>query len=152
MKLTCTAQKLTSLAIIAIAMTCTASKAGASDGPDAPPPLTPEQHALLQKAAMQEKLLVRNITFFPPITQIYIQHMRKDPELGNVPVSDEYLLGRIDFSGTFNNDVYAQRTHQKGMFSGSKTFLGRMTSMFSLQFSENGFVDMMFTDVGGFTE
>lgn len=151
MKLTCTAQKSASLAIIAIAMTCTANKAGASDAPHAPP-ATPEQSALLQKAAMQERLLVRNIQFYPPLVQIYIQHMRQDTELGNVPVSDEYLLGRVDFSGTFNDNLYAQRTQRKGMFGGSKSFLGRMTSMFGLQFSENGFVDMMFTDVSGFTQ
>jgi hypothetical protein len=151
MKLTCTAQKLASVAIIAISVTFTANKAGASDPPDAAP-LSSEQSALLQKAAIQERLLVRTIQFYPPLIQIYIQHMRPDPALGDVPASDEYLLGRVDFSGTFNEDLYAQRTQRRGLFRGSKSFLGRMTSMFSLQFSQNGFMDMMFTDVNGFTQ
>jgi len=149
MKLTWTVQKLAILAILAIAIPCAANKPGAHD---ALTPLTPEQSALLQKAATQERLVMKNIQFFPPVAQTYIQHMRKDPALGDVPVSDEYLLGRVDFSGTFNENLYAQKTHRKGMFSGSKNFLGRMTSMFSLQFSENGFMDMMFTDISGFTQ
>ena len=151
MKLTRTVQKLASLSIIAIAMMCTVKKAAASDNPAAPQ-LTPEQSALLRKAAVQERLLVRTIQFRPPLVQIYIQHMREDHELGSVPVSDEYLLGRVDFSGTLNDNLYAQRTPRRGMFTGSKSFLGRMTSMFSLQFSQNGFADMMFTDVSGFTQ
>jgi hypothetical protein len=105
----------------------------------------------LQKAAAQEKLLVKTIQLYPPLAQTYIQHMRQDPELGNVPVSDEYLLGRVDFSRTMNENLYAQRTRRKGMFSGSKSFLDRMTSMFSLEFSESGFMSMMVVDASGFT-
>jgi hypothetical protein len=147
MKWTSTVPKLI-LAFLAVAIPCAA---GTAPAPDPPAPLTPEQSALLQKAAVRERLVVRAIQFYPPLAQIYIQHMRKDPELGNVPLSDEYLLGRVDFTGTFGENLYAQRTQQqKGRFSGTKSFLGRVTSMFSLQFSENGFVDMMFTDASGF--
>ena len=151
MKFTFAVQKLACLTIAVIAMTSAPNKSGGSDAPDSSP-LTPEQSALLQKAAVQERLLVRTIQFYPPLVQIYIQHMRQDSELGDAPVSDEYLLGRVDFSGTFNDELYAQRTRRKGMFTGSKNFLSRMTGMFSLQFSQNGFVDMMFTDVDGFTQ
>ena len=58
---------------------------------------------------------------------------------------------QVDFSGTFNDNLYAQRTRRKVMFSGSKNFLDRLTSMFSLEYSENGFMSMMFVDTSGFT-
>jgi len=148
MKLTCTVQKIATLAILAIAIPCAANQQGS---PDAPAPLTPEQAALVQKAAVQERRLVNNIHFHPPLAQTYIQHMRQDPELGDVPVSDDYSLGRIDFTWAFNENTYAQRTQVRGMFSGSKSFLGHLTSMFKVEFLENGFMSMIFTDLNGLT-
>jgi hypothetical protein len=113
-------------------------------------PLTPEQIALIDKASFQEKFLVKVIQQHTPLVQTYIQHMKTDPQLGDVPVSDEYLLGRVDFGGTFVDHLYEKRAKKKGMLSGSKRFIDRMTSMFKLQLSPNGFMDMMFIDTVDF--
>ena len=141
--------KLTCLAILAcFSFVCSADKVVQQKTP----PLTPEQMALLQKAAAQERLLVKTISEHPPLVQTYIQHMQPDPQLGSVPYSDEYLLGRVDFSGVFNENLFAQKGQKKRMFSGSKGFLGMLTGMFRLRFSANGFMDMMFVDASSFDQ
>jgi hypothetical protein len=139
--------KFASIMVLAGATICSASKFSAEN-----PPLTPDQVALLQKASAQEKLLVKTIEQHPPLVQTYIQHMQPDPQLGSVPASDEYLLGRVDFSGVFNENLFAQKGEKKRLFSGSKGFIGRLTSMFRLRFSANGFMDMMFIDAGSFDQ
>jgi len=139
--------RVLSLLVLVGSTVCGASEANISG-----PALTPEQTALLAKASSQEKFVVKTILQHPPLVQTYIQHMQQDPQLGSVPTSDEYLLGRVDFGRTFTSNLYAQRGQKKGLFSGSKGFMNHLTSMFQLQFSADGFMDMMFIDAGSFDQ
>src|SRR5271156_2270380 len=60
-------------------------------------PLTPEQAALVQKAVDREKATVKQIQKSTPVVQTYIQNTRPDAKLQAVPVSDEYIVARVDF-------------------------------------------------------
>lgn len=114
------------------------------------PYLTPEQVALLRRAAYREKFLIQVVQQHTPLIQTYIQHVRPDRELGAVPVSDEYLLGRVDFAGRFNEELYKKPAVGGGVLSLSTDMLGKLTGLFRLKMAPNGFMDMMFIDFRSF--
>ena len=59
-------------------------------------PLTADQKELVTKAMAQEKNTVKEIAKHTPVVQTYIQNMRPDPVEYQVPVSDQYIIGRVD--------------------------------------------------------
>ncbi|MGH9561607.1 MAG: hypothetical protein ACRD3S_09145, partial [Terracidiphilus sp.] len=63
--------------------------------------LTPEQNALVQKSIGQEKVMIRNIQQRTPLVETYIQNTRPDVKLYEVPISDQYMLSRVDFGKGF---------------------------------------------------
>jgi hypothetical protein len=63
--------------------------------------LTAEQAALVGKAIGREKVLIKNIQQRTPLVETYIQNTRPDVKLYEVPISDEYMLSRVDFSKGF---------------------------------------------------
>ena len=117
-----------------------------------PLPLTPEQATLVQQAATQEKFLVKVVQQHTPVVQTYIQHLRPDPQLGKAPFSDLYMLGRVNFDNTFTDNLYAKNAPKKGWFSGSNKFLSSLTKAFKMEYSANGFMDMIFLDAGAFDQ
>jgi hypothetical protein len=119
----------------------------------APPvPLTPEQTALIQKAVDREKSTVKMIQKSTPVVQTYIQNMRPDPKLQIVPVSDEYIVARVDFGKSFSANPYATRGTSRGFFKGTTRFLGDLTKSFHMSYSATGFMDMMFLDPVSFDQ
>lgn len=121
----------------------------------APPlALTPEQSALVQKAIAAEKITIKSIQQHSPLVQTYIQNMKGDAHLYAVPVSDQYMLQRVDFAKGFYGKSYSdQGNGQKhGMFKGSAEALLGLTKAFGVQFVPDGFLDMMFIDPTGFDQ
>lgn len=115
-------------------------------------PLTPEQSALIDKAAARERTMVKELQKRIPIVQTYIQNVKSDPKLGSVPASDTYLLSRVDFGKTFQADEYQEKAVKKGIFKGSVGALSNLTKALRLdtQYVPTGFMDMMFTDAANF--
>ena len=117
-------------------------------------PLTPEQSALIEKAVAREKATVKQIQQRAPIVQTYIQNMKADAKLYSVPVSDQYILSRVDFGKTFTAKEYSGRGVSRGLFKGS---LGAVTGLgkafhFTREYQSTGFMDMMFIDPVGFDQ
>jgi hypothetical protein len=112
--------------------------------------LTPDQKALVTRAMAQEKVVVKQIAKHTPVVQTYIQNMRPDPIEYEVPVSDQYIIGRVDFGKTFNNDQYDTRGTKKGLLHGSLGYITGLSKAFELSYSPTGFMDMMFIDPSGF--
>jgi hypothetical protein len=117
-----------------------------------PAPLTPEQAALVEKAVAREKATVKQIQKSTPVVQTYIQNMSPDPKLQTVPISDEYIIARVDFARAFVANPYAVRAKSRGFFKGSAKFLGDLTKSFNLSYSATGFMDMMFLDPVSFDQ
>src|SRR5271165_773034 len=117
-----------------------------------PVPLTPEQAALVQKAVDREKATVKQIQKSTPVVQTYIQNMRPDPKLQSVPVSDEYIVARVDFGKAFVANPYETKSKSKGLFKGTRKFLGDLTKSFNISYSATGFMDMMFLDPVSFDQ
>jgi hypothetical protein len=117
--------------------------------------LTPEQAALVEKAIGREKALIKNIQQRTPLVETYIQNTMPEIKLYQVPISDDYMLSRIDFGKvTFFDKVYQPRdTAKHGYFKGSSSaFLGlnKILGRRSISYMPNGFAQMMFLDPRSF--
>ena len=137
---------------LAVILSATAAQAKKEAKYVPPVPLTPEQAALVQKAVEREKATVKMIQKSTPVVQTYIQNMRPDPKLQTVPVSDEYIIARVDFGKTFTANPYETHAKSKGFFKGSMKFMSDLTKSFSLSYSATGFMDMMFLDPTSFDQ
>jgi hypothetical protein len=119
-------------------------------------PLTHEQQSLVQKAIGQEKTLINNIRQRTPLVETYIQDVRPDAKLYQVPVSDRYMLSRVDFGKAFYDKAYQPRSEAKksGWFNGSFASIANLTKALGLDraftYSPNGFLHMMFLDASDF--
>jgi hypothetical protein len=118
---------------------------------------TPAQNALIDKAIVREKVIIATVKERAPLVETYIQNMRPDPVLYQVPESDEHFLARVDFSGVINSDEYKDNKGNfgtnKGRISNFKHSLSALTGISSslrLTFHESGFVQMMLMDSNNF--
>ena len=118
--------------------------------------LTAEQAAMVDKAVLQEKVLIKDIKLRTPLVETYIQDTRPDDKLYEVPVDDEYLLSRVDFGKAFFDKGYAPRTASKqGFFKGSFGAIAGLSNLLGLQrftYSGTGFMQMMFIDPTGYDQ
>ena len=121
-------------------------------------PLTPEQNALIKKAIAAEKLTIKSIQQKSPLVQTYIQNMKGDQKLYAVPVSDQYMLQRVDFGKTFYGKSYSTgeaSDTNKGMFRGSLEAMGLLSKSLlpgNVRYMPDGFLEMMFIDPSGFDQ
>ncbi len=122
--------------------------------------LTAEQAALVQKAVAREKVLIKAIKLRTPLVETYIQNTRPDVKLYAVPVSDMYVLSRVDFGKIFFDKPFDSRAVTTSSKSGKHNFFtGSLTSMIGLSkalglerftYQPNGFMQMMFLDPSSF--
>src|SRR5215813_12061125 len=88
-----------SLAVLGVIMLC--SSLGVAKKKNPPPSegqvwkSDPKFDMVVDKISAQETLFVKNLKEYTPMVETYIQNMRPDADLGQVPISDEYFLGRI---------------------------------------------------------
>jgi hypothetical protein len=150
------------IALTSLVITLSAACAFAKNEPKYEPvhPLTPEQSALVDKAIEHEKEVIKSIQKRTPLVETYIQNTKPDQKLYEIPVDDQYILSRVDFSKTFvdkpfNNRAVTESKGVKGFFKGS---LAAMTGLskalglekFQFTYNPNGFMQMMFLDPTGF--
>ena len=53
---------------------------------------------IVDRATEREKATLQELRKYSPVVETYIQNMRPDNDLGFVPASDTYFLGRMDLS------------------------------------------------------
>ncbi len=118
--------------------------------------LTAEQAALVEKAIGREKVVIKNIQQRTPLVETYIQEMKPDEKLYQVPTGDTYMLSRVDFHKSFTDKPYAARQQkQHGFFKGSLAALGNIGKALHLDketYNTDGFTQMMFLDPIGFDQ
>jgi hypothetical protein len=136
-----------------LSLGATGAQARRKEKPAPPPKLTAEQNALIQKAIAAEKVTIKSIQQKSPLVQTYIQNMKGDPKLAAVPVSDQYMLQRVDFAKGFYGKSYAvEGGSSHGFFKNSLGALSDLTKVFKVEFVPDGFMDMMFLDPSGFDQ
>jgi hypothetical protein len=113
--------------------------------------LTAGQNELIDKAIVREKDVIKALKERTPLVETYVQNMRPDKTLIQVPESDQHFLGRVDFDKVIDDDTYkAGGQKKKGLFKQSSSFLSGLSSVLRLTFHESGFVQMILMDSNGF--
>jgi hypothetical protein len=118
--------------------------------------LTPAQSALIDKAIVREQQVIKVVKERAPLVETYIQNMKPDPVMRQVPESDQHFLGRVEFSRVIGDDPYkagpktAAKTGVMGKFKDSLGFLNGLGGSLHLQFQEGGFVSMLLMDSNSF--
>jgi hypothetical protein len=116
------------------------------------------QNALIDKAIVREKVVVKTVKERAPLVETYIQNMKPDPVLGQVPESDQHFLGRVEFKNIIGDNTYAvnKETSQGttsgklGFFKNSMSYIGGLGGSLHLTFHEAGFVQMLLMDSNSF--
>ena len=122
----------------------------AAAAPNTPPAPAPDQprtmDQVLDRVINNEQHLYGQIRNYQPLVETYIQNLKPDKDLGQVPAGDKYFLGRANFSKGVSL-VPLNDTSSKG-----KRVVGSIGNFFSfaMQFLPDGFLQMIFIDTTGF--
>lgn len=107
---------------------------------------------VVDQVIQHEKDLVQAMKKFHPMVETYIQNTRPDNELGSVPISDKYYLGRLDISDTFNERFYTDidRVGWKTQLLRGFDPTSPVRKFFRMETMPIGFASMVFPDARGF--
>jgi hypothetical protein len=135
------------LGVAICALACFSASAATNDAPPAAAaeqPRTMEQ--VIDRVTANEQRLYGQIRNYSPLVETYIQNLKGDKDLGQVPAGDKYFLGRANFSKGVSL-VPLSDTASKG-----KRVIGSVGNFFSfaMQFLPDGFLQMIFIDTNGF--
>jgi Zn-dependent protease with chaperone function len=130
--------------VLALAMT--ASFAMAASEPSTPQPQAAKSaaDAMVDSIFYQEAKLVENMHKYTPVVETYIQNTKPDVELGEVPASDKYFLGRLVLDKRGINDKNYDKK-KLGMFS---RVLDRLDSFYKMSYLPDGFMQLVFLSHG----
>jgi len=98
---------------------------------------------------VREKVVVATVKQRAPLVETYIQNMKPDPLMGQVPESDEHFLGRVDFNKVIGDSTYTA-DKKVGFFKQSTSFITGLGSSLHLNFHQAGFVQMLLMDSNDF--
>ena len=128
------------------AVVFTAPFALAASEPSAPQANAPTSanNAIADSIFYREAKLVETMHKYTPLVETYIQNTKPDEELGEVPVSDKYFLGRLvlDKHG-INDKMYDKK--KAGMFT---RVLDRLNSFYKMNYLPQGFMQLVFLSNG----
>jgi hypothetical protein len=106
------------------------------------PALTLEQ--VIDRFTQKEKELAQTLAAYSPMMETYLQQLDPHEELGAVPKSDRYFLGKLDLKkGLVQNSLL----DAPGL---SSKFFGAFTRFSSVRYLPNGFGQMMVVDSTNF--
>ena len=121
--------------------------------------LTAGQNALIGKAIGREKEVITAVRERSPLVETYIQNMKPDAILGQVPDSDQHFLGRVEFGKIIGGNSYEVNNATSkgtgsggrlGFFRNSTSFLSGLGGSLHLTFKEVGFIQMLLMDSNDF--
>ncbi|HVM74184.1 MAG TPA: M48 family metalloprotease [Candidatus Saccharimonadales bacterium] len=118
----------------------------AATPPDAAADQPRTMDQVLDRIVSNEQHLYGQIRNYQPLVETYIQNLKPDKDLGQVPAGDKYFLGRANFSKGVAL-VSLNDTSSKG-----KKVFGSIGNFFSfaMEFLPDGFLQMIFIDTNGF--
>ena len=109
-----------------------------------PDDLTPEQRAAIaaisDKVFYQEAKLCGDMHKFTPMVETYIQNLKPDQDLGDVPVSDNYFIGRLTLDERgLTNTTFTERK-SGGLFN---RVMDRLTDFYKMDYLPLGFMQLL---------
>ena len=127
------------LLMLLLAMTASA-KSKQEPKPDALTPQQKETAAIADKVFYQEARLVEAMHKYTPMVETYIQNLKPDQELGAVPVSDSYFIGRLELDKRgLSNTSYVDKKGN-GLVS---RILDRLTDFYRMDYLPLGFMQLL---------
>jgi len=139
-------RKLSNQFLVLALGACTVVPAVAAAAPAADQPRTPEQ--VIDRVVSNEQRLYAQIRNYSPLVETYIQNLKADKDLGQVPAGDKYFLGRADFAkGVSLVPLSETQSRGKKVFGSIGNFFS-----FAMQFLPDGFLQMIFIDTNGFNK
>ncbi|MGZ4815729.1 MAG: M48 family metalloprotease [Terriglobales bacterium] len=108
-----------------------------------PAPLTPEQRevaAIADKVFYQEAKLVEDMHKYTPMVETYIQNLKADADLGAVPASDSYFIGRLELDkrGLSNTSYVNKKSNRL-----ASRILDRLTDFYRMDYLPLGFMQLL---------
>jgi len=119
----------------------------------------PKFDPVVDKITTRESLFVKNLRKYSPMVETYIQNMRTDKDLGSVPTSDKYFLGRVTLETGVEDVNFLPQTKEPQPSSLQKIFssLQKLTRMkrgdgkpHTGGFMSDGFAQMIIMDMTTF--
>lgn len=92
----------------------------------------------------QEAKLVQNLSKYTPLMETYLQNMRPDKELGEVPVNDAYFLDRL----VLDKNGFDDKPYDKKKASLFSRALRRMDSSLNPNYLPRDFTQLLFLGNG----
>lgn len=89
----------------------------------------------------QEAKLAETMHKFTPMVETYIQNMKPDKELGTVPESDKYFLGRLVLD---EKGIHNAAFEKHGPRSLLGRVLDRLNNFYKMSYLPNGFMQLIF--------
>jgi len=103
------------------------------------PPISLDQ--MIDQVVARERTFVATMKSMHPLAETYIQDLREDKNHNADPVNDHYFLGRLDFSGGPQNELF-----QEQRAPSLAAFLSTFSAAFSRRFLPRGFAQMLMLD------
>jgi hypothetical protein len=111
-----------------------------------PLPAATQQPSLAEiqnRIVAQEQIEMRTLHQYRPLVETYIQYLRLDKQLGEVPDGDKYFLGRAELAKGVELEPFNRDSGVK-----HKIF-GTWGNFFSVEFLPRGFLQMIYLDMDG---
>jgi hypothetical protein len=100
---------------------------------------------VIDRAVEHEHAFMSQMKQMHPLVETYLQNLRSDKDLGAVPASDVYFLGRLDMTGGAAGDRLFDAPTTSGL---GKRMLSKFGNMYSMKFLPLGFAQMAILDEG----
>ena len=110
---------------------------------DSAPAATFDQ--VVDRVMEREAQFNKNLRKYNPLVETYIQNMKPDKELGAVPESDRYFLGRMSYQGKVDQKSFVDES-KPSFFT--KTYK-KMTGFMRVDYLPLGFAQMVLVDGRG---
>jgi len=91
----------------------------------------------------QEQIEMRLLRQYRPLVETYIQYLRPDKQLGEVPDGDKYFLGRAELAKGVELEPLNREAGMK------QKIFGSWGNFFSVDFLPRGFLQMIYLDMDG---
>jgi hypothetical protein len=111
---------------------------------------SPEFNHVVNEIIAHENELVQNLKNYSPRMEVYIQDMRPDPELGAVPVKDQYFLGRVTFRPNRTLTIQSLLPQPGPATRLLKDISGQVTQLFQLRYQPSAFLFSLVMDTSRF--
>ena len=99
-----------------------------------------QDDALAGRIFEQEAKLAEALRSYSPLVETYIQNLKFDKDLGNVPASDKYFIGRLLANGKDLQRQSFDKQDKKGLMS---RVVDRMGSVYRMNYLPQGFMQLL---------